>query len=366
MRLPLSFTVLATFVVGLGCQTDGATDSSGSEVASETGDGDGDLGDGDGEPGDGDGDQTPPPPKPDWLTVYTIGDEADADVDPLGPGVLLMGGGADVNAAFTWQSGLIAGGDIVVLRASGSDGYNSYLYNQIGGADSVQTLLITSAEAAADPWVAWTVAHAEAVFMAGGDQAVYMELWKDSPLADAIMTAWDRGAVIGGTSAGLAVMGEFVFAAYNGTVYPEEALEDPYNQYMELDQDFLAIPTLAGVITDSHFFERDRMGRLLGFAARVLEDGWSTEVIGLGVDERTAMVIGPDGVGEVLGNGSVYLFHSDQPAAVCSPGLALEYGPVMVHRLAAGDTATWPGGQTAVSAAPVSASGGFTVPADPY
>ena len=300
------------------------------------------------------------------MTVYTTGDPADAVVVPLGPGVILMGGDVEVDAAFEWQAERIAGGDIVVIRASGSDGYNDYLYTDIGGVDSVQTLMLDSPAAASDPWVAWTLEHAEAVFMAGGDQADYMQLWKDSPVEDALMSAWARGAILGGTSAGLAVLGEFVFAATKGTVYPEEALEDPYNEYMTLERGFLALWPLAGVVTDSHFRERDRMGRLLGFMARVLEDGWASEVLGLGVDERTAMVIGPEGLGEVLGEGSIYLLEASAPASVCTPGQALEFGPLPLQRLSAGDTVSWPGGVAEVAVMPVSASGGVTVPADPY
>lgn len=305
-------------------------------------------------------------PQPDWLVVYTTGNPDDAAVDPLGPGLLLMGGGVDVDAAFAWQSTLLAGGDVVVLRSSGEDGYNDYLFTDIGGIDSVQTILADSSAAASDPWVAWTVAHAEAVFMAGGDQADYYELWKGTPVAAAIMTVHERGGVVGGTSAGLAVMGEWLFSAIEGTVYPEEVLADPYNRYMTFGDEFLAFPLLAGVITDSHFAQRDRMGRLLGFTARVIADAWTEQAIGLGIDEQTAMVIGPDGVGEVLGEGGVFILRADMPAAQCSPGLALEYGPLEYAKLVAGDTASWPGGVTEVPSQLVSAGGGVTDPADPY
>lgn len=307
-----------------------------------------------------------PPMQPEWLVVYATGNPDDALVEPLGPGLLLMGGGVDVDAAFAWQSTLIAGGDVVVLRSSGADGYNDYLYTDIGGIDSVHTILADSPAAASDPWVAWTVAHAEAVFMAGGDQADYYELWKGTPLADAIMTVHERGGVVGGTSAGLAVMGEWLFSALEGTVYPEEALEDPYNQYMTFGDEFLALPLLAGVITDSHFAQRNRMGRLLGFTARLIADGWTETAIGLGIDEQTAMVIGPDGHGEVLGEGGVFILRANMPAMQCSPGVTLEYGPLEVVKLVAGDAASWPGGLTDVPSSLVAAVGGVTDPADPY
>lgn len=306
------------------------------------------------------------PDKPAELKSYLTGNDADNDVTPTGPGVILMGGGTDVDAAFTWWKPLIAGGDVVVLRTSGADGYNAYLYEDIGGCDSVETLMVTTPALAADPYVAWTIAHAEGIFMAGGDQAQYLKNWKGTPVAEAIMTAYGRGAVVGGTSAGCAVMGEFMFAAYNDTVYSDEALLDPYNQYMTMEQGFLSLPLLTGVITDTHFVTRDRMGRLVGFLGRIVQDGWAAEVVGIGVDEKTAIVAGPDGEGQVLGSGAAYVVRSNGKPATCEAGKPLEYAGLSFTKLVAGDTVTLPSGATAPPASVLSASGGTLTPADPY
>lgn len=306
------------------------------------------------------------PPPPAELTRWLVGDEADADATPEGPALILMGGGPDVDAAFTWWQSWVDGGDVVVLRASGADGYNDYLFADIGGVDSVETLLVDTASLADDPYVVCRVDQAEAVFMAGGDQAQYMTLWKDRGLAEAVMTAWDRGAVVGGTSAGLAVLGEFVFAAYNDTVYSDEALDDPYNRYMTMDLGMFGFAPLLGVITDSHFYERDRMGRLVGFLARIVQDGWADDVLGLGVDEGTALLVGPDGTGTVMGDGSVYAVRSNGMPQVCEAGEPLAYADLERVRLVAGDTIALPGGETEVAAELVSAADGGLEPADPY
>lgn len=306
------------------------------------------------------------PDKPAGLVSYVTGDDGDKEVTPAGPGLILMGGGTDVDEAFQWWTPLVAGGDVVVLRTSGADGYNSYLYEDIGGCDSVETLLVTTPELAAEPYVAWTVAHAEAVFLAGGDQAKYLEAWKDTPLEDAIMAAYGRGAVVGGTSAGCAVLGENVFAAYNDTVYSDEALADPYNMYMTLDRGFLSIPLLAGWITDTHFAQRDRMGRLVGFLARIVQDGWAPAAVGIGIDEETAIVVGPDGAGQVLGKGAAYLVRTTGAPAVCAAGQALEYSQLVYSKLVAGDAVQLPGAKTSVADTPLAASGGALSPANPY
>ena len=278
--------------------------------------------------------------------------------------LVVMGGGTDVDAAFTWQLQYMQGGDVVVLRTSGADGYNDYLFAEIGGVDSVETLMVTSEALAQDPYVAWTIAHAEAVFMAGGDQATYLNNWKDTPVEDALHEVWARGGVVGGTSAGTAVLSEFVYAAYNDSVIEDEALIDPYNMYMTLERDFLALAPLQGVITDTHFTQRRRLCRLIGFVARIVADGWGEPVLGIGVDEATALVVGPDGVGSVLGAGGVHLLHSAGAPQQCAPGLTLEYADLDHYTMVAGDSVQLPAGVPAgVVAEPLSASMGALDPA---
>jgi len=305
-------------------------------------------------------------PRPPALTVYLTGSDDDVAVTPTGPGLVLMGGSTEVDAAFTWWNGYLGGGDVVILRVSGSDGYNPYLYFDIGGIDSVETLMVTTRALADSDYVAWRIRHAEGIFIAGGDQSDYVNLWKGSGVEEALMHAWGRGAVLGGTSAGLAILGEFVFAAFNGSVTSSEALADPYHTAVQLDRDFLAVPLLADVITDSHFSERGRMGRLIAFLARIVADGWSGAPLGLGIDERTALVVGPDGAGQVMGEGAVYLLTSNGTPTTCMAGVALEYGDLGVTELRDGDTLTLPGGTSPVGSRLVSATGGNTVPADPY
>jgi cyanophycinase len=306
------------------------------------------------------------PVKPAGLTTWTTGNAVDAVVAPAGPALILMGGGTDVDAAFTWWKPYVNGGDLVVLRASGADGYNDYLYSQIGGVDSVETLLVTSAELANSAYVGFAIAHAEGIFLAGGDQAAYLAAWKGTGVEAALKAAFTRGAAIGGTSAGCDVLGPFIFGALHGSVLSDEALNDPYNQYMTMDRDFLAFPPLAGFLLDTHFAQRDRMGRLVGFLGRVITDGWAPSAHGLGIDEATALVVDPKGQGTVLGSGAVYLLDATAAPAVCAAGKPLEYAGLALHKLGAGATVALPSGVTAAPATTLSASGGALVPANPY
>lgn len=303
-----------------------------------------------------------PPPQ---LVRYLTGDPSDAVVTPLGPALILMGGGRDVDEAFDWWRNLIASGDVVVLRTSGADGYNDYLYREIGGANSVETLLVTSRELAADDYVVQKIREAEAIFLAGGDQSTYLRNWKDSPLEDAVREAHAGGAVLGGTSAGLAVLGEYIYAAYDGSVTSAEALADPFHEALDLETEFFKAPLLGGVITDSHFATRDRMGRLLAFLCRIHSD-YRAGASGIGIEENTAIVIGSEGRGIVMGTGGVYLVRAPMPPGRCSSGVPLSYENLELHLLRPGDALDFPALTTDVPAVTISARDGVLEPADPY
>lgn len=273
-----------------------------------------------------------PKPKYDY---YLTGSDADVQPSqpPRSPSTMLMGGGPDVDDAFGWMIGKAGGGDFVVIRASGADGYNQYIYD-MGGVDSVETLVIPSREAAEEPFVLDRVSKAEALFIAGGDQSNYIKYWKGTALEAAIRDLIARNVPIGGTSAGLAVLGEFDFAALNGTVTSAQALADPYDRRMTLDRGFLTAPYVDGAIADAHLDTRDRMGRLLTFVARIVRDGWeSVETArGIGLDVETALVI-EDGFATRLGIGSAYFLRPTIAPTVCESKQPLTFRNVMVDRL---------------------------------
>src|SRR5512139_1738594 len=88
-------------------------------------------------------------------------------------GLLLMGGSTDVDDGFLWMIDKSGGGDFVVLRATGTDAYDPWIYNDLGGVDSAATIIIQNRAAASDPFVLDQIRNAEALFIAGGDQANY-------------------------------------------------------------------------------------------------------------------------------------------------------------------------------------------------
>jgi cyanophycinase-like exopeptidase len=248
-----------------------------------------------------------------------------------------MGGGTDVDAAFQWLCKLSGGGDFLVIRATGTDAYNPYIRALCPSGNSVATLIIPTRAAASDPAVLNLVDTAEALWIAGGDQSNYVNEWQDSLLEEAINAAITRGVPVGGTSAGMNVLTEFVYSALGSKgATSSQALADPFNKYMTFTTDFLATPHLSGVVGDPHFVERDRMGRDLAFLCRVYAYGWSPAPRGIAVDRETALQIDGNGVATAVGNGTAYFLQAPGAPAVCSPGTPLTYENVAVYRLRAG------------------------------
>jgi N-acetylated-alpha-linked acidic dipeptidase len=263
------------------------------------------------------------------------------------PGFALMGGGTDQDAAFQWMCEKAGVGDFVVLRASGSDAYNPYIKNLCPALNSVRTLVIASREGANRKFVSDTIRNAAGVFIAGGSQDNYIKFWKDTPVEDAINVAIAKGAPVGGTSAGLAVLAEYNFSALNDTIKSADALENPFDPRVTIGRDFLHIPHLRGKITDSHFVTRDRMGRLLVFLARIAHDGGAVLPCGIGIDEKSAVLMQADGTARVVGNGAAYFVRVSAAPEECRPNRPLTLREVSVYRISAGagkfDLANWLG-----------------------
>ncbi|MEP6882203.1 MAG: cyanophycinase [Dokdonella sp.] len=234
-------------------------------------------------------------------SYYSIGDTKAAT--PAHPtfGLMLMGGGDWVDDAFRWFVKRSGGGHIVILRASGDDEMQRRLFEDIGGVRSVETFVFSHREAAEDPIVIKAIEHADGIFIAGGDQSNYIRFWKGTPLNVALDHHVREGKPLGGTSAGLAILGATSYGALDGgSITSAEALANPLGAAVTLDQGFLHLRFLDRIITDSHFGKRDRLGRLIAFLAKAQTTQLIKHPIGLGVDENTALCIDSEGVGSVF------------------------------------------------------------------
>lgn len=279
-----------------------------------------------------------------------LGEKSDSTATPVA-GTAMMGGGADLDDAFRWLCRKANGGDFLILRARGDDDFNPYV-NGLCKLNSVATLIIPDRAAALHPAVAEIIRHAEAVFIAGGDQSRYVNFWQGTPVQDAINANVAGGKPIGGTSAGLAVLGEFAYGclkdkADDNDLASADVLPNPYHERVTLVRDFLKVPYLDNTLTDSHFAKRDRLGRTLVFLSRLVQDGWSKAPREVAIDEKSAVLVESDGKGAVIGSGKgVYFLQVTAAPETCKPNVPLTIRNISAYRAPAGahfDFKTWTG-----------------------
>jgi cyanophycinase len=254
-----------------------------------------------------------------------------------------IGSPTDVTTKATAGYALMGGGDLLVLRAAGDDDYNDYI-NKLCKVNSVATLIIPDRDSAADPKVADIIRHAEAVFIAGGDQSRYINWWTSTPVQDALNAHIAAGKPIGGTSAGLAVMGQYIYSAQGDAPDDEDlassqSLANPYIPRVTVRRDFVKIDLLQNTLTDTHFAKRDRMGRSLTFLARIMKDGWSPAPREIAVDEKSAVLVERNGKARVIGSGKGAYFLSVRGGPeVCRENTPLTFRDITVYRGPTGST----------------------------
>jgi len=152
--------------------------------------------------------------------------------------------------------------------------------------------------------------------------------------------------------AGLAVEGEFAYGALGNEPDDEDlssadVLTNPYFRRITVIRDFLKIPHLENLITDSHFVQRDRMGRSLGFLARTMKDGWSSSPREIAIDEKSAVLVEEDGKARIIGSGKgAYFLKPTRAPETCAEGLPLTFREVTIYRVPRGgrfDLKSWTG-----------------------
>ena len=228
--------------------------------------------------------------------------------------LVLIGGGGESNggwsdAPYTWALDQSLNRKVAVIYYSSSTSWIPEYFMDLGASDTarfdIDNITLANAQATYDSLMNYDV-----FFIKGGDQWDYYSTWKNTKVEDAITDKFNQGGVIMGTSAGMAILSEVIFTAENGSVYPDEALTDPYNWIdIALDDDFLGI--FPNYIFDTHFVERGRFARLLVFMANWYQNWGIQRKDGVGVDDRTTLCIDSNNIGEVMGSAAVTIIENN-------------------------------------------------------
>jgi cyanophycinase len=212
--------------------------------------------------------------------------------------VIIIGGAEDKvrDRVILGRFVALAGGSearIAVIATASSfgmeagDRYRS-VFTELGAAEVVPLNAVSRAQAN-DEHSARIIGESTGIFMTGGNQLRLSSMLGGTRLADAVMGRFKAGAVVAGTSAGASAVSSHMIAFGASGATPKHRMA----------QISAGLGLLPGVIVDQHFQQRNRLGRLLSLIAQ------NPSLLGLGVDEDTAGVVGPDQVMEVIGRGSI-------------------------------------------------------------
>lgn len=180
---------------------------------------------------------------------------------------------------------------ITAASADPESVWRSYrqVFHELGVSD-VQPLALTDWDSAHAPALQQDILQADGIFMSGGDQSKLMQALWETPAYTSLHQAFHlRGCCIGGTSAGAAVMSRHMIAQGAAVLRPSK----------DATATDIGLGFITQAVVDQHFSERRRLARLMSTLAL------RPDLLGVGIDEDTALVIERNHAIEVIGRGSV-------------------------------------------------------------
>jgi len=226
--------------------------------------------------------------------------------EPENLGNLMIIGGGERTAQIMEKTVELGGGTdsrFVIIPQASSVPLETALYQQEdilkAGAGEVSYLMLDSANVDSLPHLE-AIRNATAIFFSGGDQSRLTKLLHGTQLLEEIKALYKRGGLLSGTSAGAAIQSEVMITG-------EELINDdedrPYNAIapnnIEVVQGFGFVNE---IIIDQHHLKRRRNNRLMSV---VLEN---PKLMGMGIDESTAIWVKPDLTCEILGDATVIVY----------------------------------------------------------
>ncbi len=232
--------------------------------------------------------------------------------------ILAVGGGSEEEGGWSdkpygWMVEKADSGKIIIISYQDSSHFLPEYFIDLG-AEEAYIINIDNSTIANAQSTYYDLITAKGIFIKGGDQEKYYNRMKGTLSEQAIIEVYQNGGVIGGTSAGAMVLSEFSSLK---TVYPEEALKNPLTSYIYIRDDFINI--MPDAIFDTHFIQRGRWGRMIGFIYNIFSKT-GREVLGIGIDDQTAVCIDQNKVGTVYGTGSMSIFQIDEETRIVDQG----------------------------------------------
>lgn len=230
--------------------------------------------------------------------------------------IVWVGGGSEdddgwSNEPYSWAVNQSQNKKVAVISYDDADNWIPNYFKSLGAveADNIKldSRTIADQQATYDLLMQYDV-----FFFKGGDQSVYYTYYKNTKTQQAIIDKFNAGGVMSGTSAGMAILSKVIYSGEAGYLYPDDVLQNFKDSDMTLRNDFL--PFMPGFIVDTHLTERGRGARLMGFMANWYA-ATGEMLVGVGVDDRTALCIDENNIGTVYGTGTVSVYSAAQIGA---------------------------------------------------
>ncbi len=256
--------------------------------------------------------------------------------------VMVAGGGSegDIGDTSSWSyrlyARLIEAGDVngdgqitvAIIASSNQSEFIPQYFEWLGATDAFNVIVPTR-NAANNSAIVDRVRGADAVFIKGGDQGVYYDLWNGTRLEDNIRyVAETLSGGVGGTSAGAMSQSQYALAGSQDLV-SLDVLTDAQTRYLDdtdggsgIHTDFLGF--IANTVIDSHFNDRGRLARLLGVMAKASADNAQPGILGIGLSDQTGLAV-RNSQAEVIGVGSVSFLQQTPQTVVQRPAGAPLY-----------------------------------------
>jgi cyanophycinase len=252
-------------------------------------------------------------------------------------GTLFIVGGGPQPPALVQEFVTLAGGPgrarIVVFAMASSDGAKSgeEKANDLRALGATAVNVFVNHDQANTDSVAHLLDGVTGIWFGGGDQVLLAKALRGTKTERAMHERYAAGAVIGGTSAGAAVMSAAMITGDERR--PGGDRPDTTSGFMTIARDNIIVADgfafLDDAIVDQHFLRRKRHNRLMSL---VIE---RAPHLGVGIDESTAIVVEPDGRWRVAGASAAVVYDARR-SATTSPGTTLGATGIVVHVLPAG------------------------------
>jgi cyanophycinase len=271
-----------------------------------------------------------------WLLFLLLVSGLAAPAIGEAKGYLFIIGGGDrpesMMRRFVELSGQFGNGKIIVFPMASSEpsktGSRLVAEFKKLGARQVESHILSRKQALAVESVR-ILDGAGAVFFSGGDQSRQMAVLRSTPVHSALLELYEKGCVMAGTSAGAAVMSEVMITGEEHRKVEEGHEFETLEAGNIVTEEGLGFVRTA--VIDQHFVTRKRLNRLISVIAE------RPQLLGIGIDEETAIVVRPDEKFEVVGNKQVVIFDAAHASMTITPAKAIGFRGLVMHVLLAGD-----------------------------